>query len=74
MADTDGFTRPLPQILALIAEYGQKRAAAVASRDRRNQDMLDALSDVEAHEARIARLDKGFDALVDERRRAEAQP
>lgn len=73
MPDADGFTRPLPEIMAALTAEGQRRHTLVVARDRRNNDMLEALRDVESFEQRIARVDVQLETLFDERDRAVAK-
>lgn len=63
----DYCTRPLPTIAAALTAAAHRRTVLTEARDRRNDDMLRALRDVEDYEQRIHRVDQQFDALFDER-------
>lgn len=69
MAD-DALTRPLATVTAALIEQAQRRAALIIARDRREQDMLRALSDVEDYERHLSHLDQAIEDLFDERARA----
>lgn len=59
--------RPVPAIEKDIAAASRRRQVLLDARNRREQDMLRALADVEHYERRIADVTEQFDALFDER-------
>lgn len=62
--------RPVAAIDVSITQATIRRRSRIAARDRRQQDMLTAMQDVEKYEREIAADDVTIDRFLDERHTA----